>query len=156
MRTFAFQIHHSAFRIHHSPVNWQLALGLTVALCVIAFFRLRTEKRRILVTNWLVVYPGAVVILLYAWFFAKWLEVGIALAATAVIVGVWWVVYGSYLPPPTSDNISVWGQEAKKPTQVAAEAQAEVERLKKEKEELEKELEELKAKRNGKLPPPTD
>ena len=72
------------------------------------------------------------------------------LAATAVIVGVWWVAYGSYLPPPTSDNISVWGQEAKKPTQVAAEAQEEVERLKKEKEELEKELKELKAKRNGK------
>jgi hypothetical protein len=137
-------------------VNWQLALGLTVALCVIAFLRLRTEKRRIQVTNWFIGYPGAVVILLYAWFFAKWLEVGIALAATAVIVGVWWVAYGSYLPPPTSDNIKVWGQETKKPTQVAAEAQAEVERLKKEKEELEKELKELKAMRNGKLPPPTD
>ncbi|HLB46879.1 MAG TPA: hypothetical protein VJL59_07620 [Anaerolineales bacterium] len=150
MQNFAFHIHHSAFRIHHSPVNWSLLLGLTVALCIIAFFRLRTEKRRVQVTNWLVVYPGAVVILLYAWFFAKWLEVGIALAATAVIVGVWWVAYGSYLPPPTSDNISVWGQEAKKPTQVAAEAQEEVERLKKEKEELEKELKELKAKRNGK------
>ena len=154
MQNFAFQIHHSAFRIHHSPVNWSLLLGLTVALCVIAFLRLRTEKRRVQVTNWLVVYPGAVMIFLYAWFFAKWLEVGIALAATAIIVGVWWVAYGSYLPPPTSDNIKVWGQETKKPT--VAEAQAEVERLKREKEELEKELEELKAKRNGKLPPPTE
>ncbi len=137
-------------------MNWQLALGLTVALCIIAFFRLRTEKRRVQVTNWLVVYPGAVMIFLYAWFFSKWMEVGSAVVAMAIIVGVWWVAYGSYLPPPTSDNIKVWGQEQKRPSQIAAEAQAEVERLKKEKEELEKELEELKAKRNGKLPPPTE
>ncbi len=137
-------------------MNWQLALGLTVALCIIAFFRLRTEKRRVQVTNWLVVYPGAVMIFLYAWFFSKWMEVGSAVVAMAIIVGVWWVAYGRRLPPPTSDNIKVWGQEQKRPSQIAAEAQAEVERLKKEKEELEKELEELKAKRNGKLPPPTE
>lgn len=156
MQNFEFHIHHSAFRIHHSPVNWSLLLGLTLAICTTAFIRLRVEPRRAGLVNWLVVYPGAVVLFLYAWFFSKWMEVGSAVVAMAIIVGVWWVVYGSYLPPPTSDNISVWGQEAKKPSVAAAEAQAEVERLKKEKEELEKELEELKAKRNGKLPPPTE
>jgi len=135
-------------------MNWSLALGLTAVLCLIAFFRLRTEKRRVRLTNWMLVYPGAALILLYAWFFSHWPELIVAVVAAVVSVGGWWMAYGSYLSPPTSDNITVWGQEAKKPAQAAAEAQAEVERLKKEKEELEKELDELKAKRNGKPPPP--
>jgi len=131
-------------------MNWSLLRGFTGLLLVVAFARLRADKARLRVVNWLMVYPGAALALLYAWFYSHWLELGIALAVTVVIVGVWWAAVGSYLPPPTSDNIQVWGQETKKPAQVAAEAQAEVERLKKEKEELEKELKELKAKRNGK------
>ena len=131
-------------------MNWSLLLGLTVVLCIIAFLRLRTEKQRGRVTNWFLVYPGAVVILLYAWFYSHWWELIGALLATALVVGVWWIAYGSYLPSPTSDNISVWGQEAKKPSVAAAEAQAEVERLKKEKEELEKELARLKKEKEKK------
>lgn len=130
-------------------MNWQLILGLTAAICIAALIRLRVEPRRAWLVNWLFIYPGAVVLFLYAWFYAKWIEVGIAAAAAVLAVGAWWAGYGRRLPPPTSDNIKVWGQEQKRPSQLAAEAQAEVERLKKEKEELEKELEELKAKRNG-------
>ena len=131
-------------------MNWSLLLGFTILLLVVAFSRLRADRNRLRVVSWFIVYPGAALALLYAWFYSHWLELGLALAVTAVVVGVWWVAIGSYLPAPTSDNISVWGQETKKPSQVAAEAQEEVERLKKEKEELEKELKELKAKRNGK------
>ena len=131
-------------------MNWSLLLGFTILLLVVAFSRLRADKARLRVVSWFVVYPGAALAFLYAWFYSHWLELGLAVAASALIVGVWWVAVGSYLPPPTSDNIQVWGQEAKKPSVVAAEAQEEVERLKKEKEELEKELKELKAKRNGK------
>ena len=131
-------------------MSWSLLLGFTLLLLVVAFSRLRAERTRMRVVNWFVVYPGLLVTFVYAWFTSHWLELGLAVAASAVIVGAWWAAIGSYLPPPTSDNIQVWGQETKKPTQVAAEAQEEVERLKKEKEELEKELKELKAKRNGK------
>jgi hypothetical protein len=92
-------------------------------------------------------YPGAILIVLHAFLATQWIALGIALAATTVIVGGWWFVYGKNLPPSTSDNITVWGQEQKKPSQVAAEALAEVEKLKKEKDELEKEIRELKEKR---------
>jgi len=125
-------------------MNWPLLFGLTVAIVSAVIIRLRVEPRRARLANWLFIYPGALVLFLYAWFGSKWFEVLGAVVAAAVIVGGWWIAYGSYLPTPNSDSISVWGQEAKKPTQVAAEAQAEVERLKKEKDELERELERLK------------
>ncbi len=92
----------------------------------------------------MMIYPGGLVLLIYAWFFSKWLEVFVAVVVSGLLVAVWWITYGSYLPPVKSDNISVWGQEAKKPSVVAAEAQAELERVKQEKEALEKELERLK------------
>ena len=79
-------------------------------------------------------------ILLHAFLATQWIALGIALAATTVIVGGWWFAYGKNLPPQTSDNITVWGQEQKKPSQIAAEALEEVEKLKKEKEELDKKL----------------
>lgn len=125
-------------------MDWSLTLGLTIAICIGLFLRLRIEKRRVRLISWMMIYPGALLLILYAWFYAKWLEVGAGLAAAVVIVAVWWVAYGSYLPPPTSDNISVWGQEAKKPAVAAAEAEAELERVRKEKEALERELERLK------------
>jgi hypothetical protein len=131
-------------------MNWSLLLGFTLLLLVVAFVRLRAERARVRVVNWFVVYPALLAALLYAWFGSHWLELGLAVAASALTAGAWWAAVGSYLPPPTSDNIQVWGQETKKPAQATAEAQAEVERLKKEKEELEKELKELRAKRNGK------
>lgn len=125
-------------------MDFSLFIALTFAICLALFFRLRVIKRRARLVNWLFIYPGALLLLIYAWFFGKWLEVGAALIVAALIVIGWWLTYGSYLPAASDDNISVWGQEAKKPAVVAAEAQAEVERLKKEKEELEKELERLK------------
>jgi hypothetical protein len=124
-------------------MNWPLLFGLTLAIVIAAIIRLRVEPRRARLANWLFIYPGALVLFLYAWFGSKWFEVLGALVAAAVIVGGWWIAYGSYLPTPNSNSISVWGQEAKKP----AEAQAEVERLKKEKEALEKELRDLREKK---------
>jgi small-conductance mechanosensitive channel len=121
-----------------------LLIVLTLAILFAVFIRLRVEPRRARLVNWLFIYPGALVLLYYAWFRGKWPEVLIAIGVAGVISTIWWIVYGSYLAPATSDTINVWGQEAKKPSVVAAEAQEEVERLKKEKEALEKELEQLK------------
>ncbi len=131
-------------------MNFSTLLPLTALLLVVAFVWLRVEPKRRAVANWFLLYPVALFLFIYAWFFSQWLTVGVSVAVVIVIVGVWWFVYGSYLPSPTSDNISVWGQEAKKPSVVAAEAQAEVEQLKKEKEELEKELEKLKEEKEKK------
>jgi hypothetical protein len=123
-------------------------VGLTALLLLVAFSRLRIEPRRARLANWALVYPTLVLLFFYAWFGGQWINVGVSLALTAVIVLAWWAAWGRKLATPTSDNISVWGQDVKKPTMT--EAQAEIERLKKEKEDLEKELQELKAKRNGK------
>jgi hypothetical protein len=132
-------------------MSWSLTLGLAAVMCLMAFLRLRTEPTRIRVTSWFIVYPGAVVILLYTWFYSRWIETALAAALAALTVFGWWYAYGRRLPAPTSDNITVWGQEAKKPAQVAAEAraeaaeaQAQVEQLKEEKEALERELKRLK------------
>lgn len=131
-------------------MDWSLLVGLCAGICVALFFRLRVEKRRAQLINWLFLYPGGLVLFLFAWFYARWLEVGLAAVAAGLIVAGWWMAYGSYLPAPTSDNISVWGQEAKKPTATAAEAQDELERVKKEKEALEQELERLKREQDDK------
>ncbi len=132
-------------------MTFSTLLPLTALLLVVAFVWLRVEPKRRAVANWFLLYPVALCLFIYAWFFSSQrLTVGVSVAVAAGVVGVWWFVYGSYLPSPTSDNISVWGQEAKKPSVVAAEAQAEVERLKKEKEELEKELERLKEEKEKK------
>jgi hypothetical protein len=125
-------------------MNPPLLIALTIAILFAIFIRLRVEPRRARLVNWLFIYPGALVLLYYAWFRNFWWEVIIAVGIAGVIATVWWIVYGSYLAPASSDTINVWGQEAKKPLVVAAEAQEEVERLKKEKEELQKELEQLK------------
>jgi hypothetical protein len=125
-------------------MNFPLLITLTIAILFAVFIRLRVEPRRARLVNWLFIYPGALVLLYYAWFRSFWWEVIIAIGVAGVIATVWWIVYGSYLAPANGDTISVWGQEAKKPSVVAAEAQEEVERLKKEKEALEKEVERLR------------
>lgn len=127
-------------------MNWPLTIALAIAVAVAALIRLRVESRRARLVNWLFIYPGVLILIYYAWFRAYWLEVLTAVGVGGLLVAVWWIVYGSYLPPPNSDNISVWGQEAKKPAQVAADAQAELERVKQEKEKLEQELAQLKNK----------
>jgi len=126
-------------------MNWQLVIALTVVILIIAFVRLRVEPRRARLVNWLFIYPGVLILVYYAWFRAYWLEVLIALGVGGLLMVVWWIAYGSYLPTPNSDNISVWGQEVKKPAQVAAEAEAELEKIKREKEALERELAKLKS-----------
>lgn len=113
----------------------------TTALLLIAFFRLRAEKSRLRVVDIFLTYPAVVLLGLHTFLFVAWLTLGAAMLTTAIIVGVWWFAYGKNLPPSSSDNITVWGQDQKKPT--IAEAQAEIEKLKQEKEELEKRLREL-------------
>jgi len=130
-------------------------LALTLLLIVIAVARLRVEPGRRAVVNWAMVFPTAIVLLIYAWFFNQWLTVGASVIIAAILVAVWWVVYGSYLPPPTSDNIKVWGQEdgskpIKRETATIAVLEEEVQKLKEEKEKMEEELKKLKAKQNGK------
>jgi hypothetical protein len=125
-------------------MNIPLLLALMVAILIAVFLRLRVEPRRAQLVNWLFIYPGALILLYYAWFRGFWLEVIIAIGVAGIIAAGWWIAYGSYLAPVNGDAISVWGQEAKKPSVMAAEAQQEVEKLKKEKEELQKELERLK------------
>ena len=130
-------------------------LALTLLLIVIAFARLRVEPGRRAVVNWAMVFPTAIVLLIYAWFFNQWLTVGASVIIAAILVAVWWVAYGSYLPAPTSDNIKVWGQEdgskpIKPETTTIAVLEEEVQKLKEEKEKAEEELKRLKAKQNGK------
>lgn len=135
-------------------MNWSTLIGITAIVLVIAFSWLRAEKSRRRIVNGFIVLPGGIVMLLYAWVYNQWLALGIGIAIAAGVVGAWWFAYGSYLPPPTSDSIKVWGQEAKIPPQsepasIAA-LEKEVQRLKEEKERMEEELKRLKAKQNGK------
>lgn len=131
-------------------MNWTTFVGLTVGLLVIAFARLRVEARRQALVNGLLVIPTAILLFFYAWFYNQWLTVGAALALAMAIAVVWWIVYGSYLPAPTSDNISVWGQEIKKPSPAETAAlEAEVKRLNEEKRKMEEEIKRLKGARGG-------
>jgi hypothetical protein len=124
-------------------MNWPNVVGLTIGALVLLFVLLRVERKRLWVALLVLVAPTAWLGAAWANHYKRWHEVGVALAMAGVIAGGWWLVYGRKLPPPTSDNIKVWGQE-NVPRPKPQELQAEVNQLREEKERLEAELRRLK------------
>jgi len=126
-------------------MNWPNLLSLTLAYLVLAFALLRVERKR----RWVVIVfleiPVFIGILLWADFRQQWPETLVGFVSASGLASVWWFTYGRKLPPPTSDNIAVWGEEDLKiPKPKPAQLQAEIERLRADNEQLEAELRKLK------------
>jgi len=86
----------------------------------------------------LLVGPALIVLGSWATLGDQWPEVLAGVGIAAAVSGGWWVLVGRRLPRPTSDAITVWGQEKApkpKPGEVAA-LQAELLRLREENERL--------------------
>jgi hypothetical protein len=132
-------------------MNWLTALGLAAMCLVVAYALLRVERRAVWLVMILLVIPGIIVLGAWATIGEQWLEVLVGVGVAAAVSTVWWLRVGHKLPRPTSDTITVWGQEKAprpKPEDMAA-LQAEVLRLKEENERLEAQV---KGK-NGRLTP---
>ena len=131
-------------------MNWTNVIGLTFVVLLLLFALLRVERKRMWVVVLLFVAPTAILLVIWANFYRRWPELLFALALGLVFAGTWWFLYGRKLPPPTTENIKVWGQEdvPKPKAPEAASLQAEIERLKLEKAKVEAELQRLKG--NGK------
>lgn len=86
-----------------------IAVGLLTTLLVgvsLAVLRsVRTGRRRFLL---LIPLLLAVVAWRWAAYRQAWWELGLSIAAAAVILLGWWRAYGRRLPPPSDDNIRVW------------------------------------------------
>ncbi len=124
-------------------MNWLNVSGLTGGALVLLFAMLRAERKRLWLVLLLLVAPTVWLVMVWANLRQQWPETWLALGLAAAIAGSWWLLYGRKLPPPTSDNIKVWGQE-NVPKPKPQELQAEINRLKEEKEHLEAELRRLK------------
>jgi hypothetical protein len=127
-------------------VNWIYVIELVSVALGLLFITARAERKRLWVVAALLDVPVAY--LAYQWIERKgvWSEMWAALAAAALLGGAWWFGWGRKLPPVTTDNIKVWGQEAGpkvRPADVAA-MQAEILQLKEDKERMEAELRRLK------------
>jgi MFS superfamily sulfate permease-like transporter len=131
-------------------LNWSNVIGLTVVALILLFALLRVERKRMWVVILLLVAPTTLLLIIWANFYRRWPETLLALAIGLVFAGTWWFLYGRKLPPPTTENIKVWGQEEvpKPKAPEAASLQAEIERLKIEKATMEAELQRLRG--NGK------
>lgn len=91
-------------------MNWQTAGLLLLVFLGAGIVHLRTlaRRRRVFLILW-----ALVALLVYRWanFRGAWTEVGFAVAAAAILLAIWWVIYGRRLPTPTDENIRVWSEE---------------------------------------------
>lgn len=131
-------------------MNWSNVFGLTLVALLLLFALLRVERKRSWVVILLLVAPATILLIIWANFYRRWPETLLAFALALALAGTWWFGYGRKLPPPTTENIKVWGQEDTPKPKVpeTASLQAEIESLKAEKAMMEAELQRLKG--NGK------
>lgn len=131
-------------------MNWSNVFGLTVVSLLLLFALLRVERQRLWLIILLLIAPTTILLIIWANFYRRWPETLLAFVLGLAFVGTWWFLYGHKLPPPTSENIKVWGQEDTPKPKVpeTASLQAEIELLKAEKATMEAELQRLKS--NGK------
>jgi|GEM_PF-367454 len=131
-------------------MNWSNVFGLTLVALLLLFALLRVERKRSWVVILLLVAPATILLIIWANFYRRWPETLLAFALALALAGTWWFGYGRKLPPPTTENIKVWGQEdtPKPKAPETANLQAEIESLKAEKALMEAELQRLKG--NGK------
>lgn len=132
-------------------MNWLNVFGVTLVTLVITFMTLRVERTRLWVVVVLLVVPGALAVARWASVSGQWPEVLTGGALAALATALWWFAGGRRLPRPSSDSITVWGQE-KAPKLKASEAaalQAEVAQLREDRERLEAEVKRLQGS-NGK------
>jgi hypothetical protein len=124
-------------------MNWTTIFGMTAGLLLVLFALLRVERKRLWVALLFLAAPAVFLLAQWVNFKDSWSEVILSVSIAGVIAGGWWLMYGRKLPPQTSDNIKVWGQEAA-PKPKPQEMQAEINRLQEEKQRLEAELRRLK------------
>jgi hypothetical protein len=129
-------------------MNWSNLLGLTLVALLMFFALLRVERKWLWAVVVFLIAPS--LFLLWQWlkWRGSWTETIAAFGIAGLIAGGWWLRVGRRLPPPTSDNIKVWGQEAA-PKPKPAEMQAELQRLREEKAQLEAEVKRLRGGQNG-------
>jgi hypothetical protein len=132
-------------------MNWLTAIGLA-GMCLVAVYALlRVERRAVWLVLVLLVIPGVVVLGAWATIGEQWPEVLAGMVLAGIVSMVWWLGIGRKLPRPSSDTITVWGQEKApkpKPEDMAA-LQAEVRRLKDENERLEAQVKGGNGRRTG-------
>lgn len=132
-------------------MNWLNVFGVTLVTLIVTFMALRVERTRLWVVIVLLVVPGAIAVALWANLGGHWPEVVTGVGLAALLTAAWWFAGGRRLPRPSSDSITVWGQE-KAPKLKASEAaalQAEVAQLREDRERLEAEVKRLRGS-NGK------
>ncbi|HMK07683.1 MAG TPA: hypothetical protein VK449_01510 [Anaerolineales bacterium] len=78
--------------------------GLTVAM----LRTVRNRRRRVL---YLIPIIVALIAIRWASYRQTWAELGLSLAAAAVVCVIWWFAYGRRLPKPTDDTIRVWTKD---------------------------------------------
>jgi len=131
-------------------MNWVTILEVTGGALLLLFALLRVERKRLWVVALIFVLPVGWLGVVWANFYHLWAEVITGVVIAGALAGAWWLFYGRKLPAPTSDNISVWGQDDTPNKPKAGQLQSEVERLRADKEQLEAELRRLKGGSNGK------
>lgn len=91
-------------------MDWQTVALLTVLLTGVGWAHARTlaRRRRVLLLLWLL---AAFLLGRWASYRGTWPEVGVAAAGAVGLLGLWWLLRGRYLPPPSDDNIRVWSEE---------------------------------------------
>jgi hypothetical protein len=127
-------------------MNWLTVFGLALGAAAMLVVVLRIERRALWVA--LVFLVGPVLLAIGAWaiLFGHWLEVLAGFALGGIGVGAWWLLAGRHLPPASSDNIKVWGQEggARPKRRDTAAMQAEINELRDEATRLQEEIRRLK------------
>lgn len=131
-------------------MNWITVVEVFGGGLLLNFAILRVDRQRWWMVAVFFELPVLVLVIMWASLYELWPEVLIGGALASAVAGGWWISYGRKLPPPSSDNIKVWGQDdAAAPKPKPAQLQSEIDRLRADNEQLEAELRRLKSGPNG-------
>ncbi|MFQ5407881.1 MAG: hypothetical protein ACE5FI_05590 [Anaerolineales bacterium] len=92
-------------------MNWANIGLLTLAFLIMLIGYFRAERRARIISLILFIFPVSYFIWIWVSYNGERTEMWIALAAAALLYFLWHGFYGHRLPPPSSDNIKVWGQD---------------------------------------------